>query len=184
MARRLYLTVDVGVDYDEDPAHVKSVLLEVLEKTPFLLDEPMPRVHLWELADFSVNYRLFGYLGDYADEQMARDHILQEVHYRFGIEGISIPFPTSIELREKPSPFDGHNVESREHKKATAQSMARMKARKESRELLLERDRMERELEWQKERLKNQDGLSTTDLEDLRSGIKDLEKALQSFDTE
>tara|TARA_B100000579_G_scaffold152642_1_gene124028 strand:- start:1851 stop:3173 length:1323 start_codon:yes stop_codon:yes gene_type:complete len=184
MARRLYLTVDVGVDYDEDPAHVKSVLLEVLEKTPFLLDEPMPRVHLWELADFSVNYRLFGYLGDYADEQMARDHILQEVHYRFGIEGISIPFPTSIELREKPSPFDGHNVESREHKKATAQSMARMKARKESRELLLERDRMERELEWQKERLKNQEGLSTTDLEDLRSGIKDLEKALQSFDTE
>ena len=184
MARRLYLTVDVGVDYDEDPAHVKSVLLEVLEKTPFLLDEPMPRVHLWELADFSVNYRLFGYLGDYADEQMARDHILQEVHYRFGIEGISIPFHTSIELREKPSPFDGHNVESREHKKATAQSMARMKARKESRELLLERDRMERELEWQKERLKNQEGLSTTDLEDLRSGIKDLEKALQSFDTE
>ena len=184
MARRLYLTVDVGVDYDEDPAHVKSVLLEVLEKTPFLLDEPAPRVHLWELADFSVNYRLFGYLGDYADEQMARDHILQEVHYRFGIEGISIPFPTSIELREKPSPFDGHNVESREHKKATAQSMARMKARKESRELLLERDRMERELEWQKERLKNQEGLSTTDLEDLRSGIKDLEKALQSFDTE
>lgn len=184
MARRLYLTVDVGVDYDEDPAHVKSVLLEVLEKTPFLLDEPVPRVHLWELADFSVNYRLFGYLGDYADEQMARDHILQEVHYRFGIEGISIPFPTSIELREKPSPFDGHNVESREHKKATAQSMARMKARKESRELLMERDRMERELEWQKERLKNQEGLSTTDLEDLRSGIKDLEKALQSFDTE
>ena len=184
MARRLYLTVDVGVDYDEDPAHVKGVLLEVLEKTPFLLDEPVPRVHLWELADFSVNYRLFGYLGDYADEQMARDHILQEVHYRFGIEGISIPFPTSIELREKPSPFDGHNVESREHKKATAQSMARMKARKESRELLLERDRMERELEWQKERLKNQEGLSTTDLEDLRSGIKDLEKALQSFDTE
>ena len=184
MARRLYLTVDVGVDYDEDPAHVKSVLLEVLEKTPFLLDEPLPRVHLWELADFSVQFRLFGYLGDYADEQMARDHILQEVHYRFGIEGISIPFPTSIELREKPSPFDGHNVESREHKKATAQSMARMKARKESRELLIERDRMERELEWQKERLKNQEGLSTTDLEDLRSGIKDLEKALQSFDTE
>ena len=184
MARRLYLTVDVGVDYDEDPAHVKSVLLEVLEKTPFLLDEPVPRVHLWELADFSVNYRLFGYLGDYADEQMARDHILQEVHYRFGIEGISIPFPTSIELREKPSPFDGHNVESREHKKATAQSMARMKARKESRELLMERDRMERELDWQKERLKNQEGLSTTDLEDLRSGIKDLEKALQSFDSE
>jgi len=184
MARRLYLTVDVGVDYDEAPAHVKSVLLEVLEKTPFLLDEPAPRVHLWELADFSVNYRLFGYLGDYADEQMARDHILQEVHYRFGIEGISIPFPTSIELREKPSPFDGHNVESREHKKATAQSMARMKARKESRELLMERDRMERELDWQKERLKNQEGLSTTDLEDLRSGIKDLEKALQSFDTE
>ena len=184
MARRLYLTVDVGGDYDEDPAHVKSVLLEVLEKTPFLLDEPLPRVHLWELADFSVQFRLFGYLGDYADEQMARDHILQEVHYRFGIEGISIPFPTSIELREKPSPFDGHNVESREHKKATAQSMARMKARKESRELLIERDRMERELEWQKERLKNQEGLSTTDLEDLRSGIKDLEKALQSFDTE
>ena len=61
---------------------------------------------------------------------------------------------------------------------------ARMKARKESRELLLERERMERELEWQKARLKNQDGLKTSELEDLRSSIKDLEKALQSFDTE
>ena len=62
--------------------------------------------------------------------------------------------------------------------------MARMRARKESRELLLERERMERELEWQKARLKNQDGLKTSELEDLRSSIKDLEKALQSFDTE
>ena len=43
---------------------------------------------------------------------------------------------------------------------------------------------MERELEWQKARLKNQDGLKTSELEDLRSSIKDLEKALQSFDTE
>ena len=184
MARRLYLTLDVGVDYDEDPAHVKGVLLEVLEKSPFVLDDPAPRVHLWELADSSVIFRLFGYLGDYADEQLARDYILQEVHYRFGIEGISIPFPTSIELREKPSPFTGGATESREHKKATAQSMARMRARKESRELLLERERMERELEWQKARLKNQDGLKTSELEDLRSSIKDLEKALQSFDTE
>ena len=184
MARRLYLTIDVGVDYDEDPAHVKGVLLEVLEKSPFVLDDPAPRVHLWELADSSVIFRLFGYLGDYADEQLARDYILQEVHYRFGIEGISIPFPTSIELREKPSPFTGGATESREHKKATAQSMARMRARKESRELLMERERMERELEWQKARLKNQDGLKTSELEDLRSSIKDLEKALQSFDTE
>ena len=184
MARRLYLTLDVGVDYDEDPAHVKGVLLEVLEKSPFVLDDPAPRVHLWELADSSVIFRLFGYLGDYADEQLARDYILQEVHYRFGIEGISIPFPTSIELREKPSPFTGGATESREHKKATAQSMARMRARKESRELLLERERMERELEWQKARLRNQDGLKTSELEDLRSSIKDLEKALQSFDTE
>ena len=59
-----------------------------------------------------------------------------------------------------------------------------MRARKESRELLMERERMERELEWQKARLKNQDGLKTSELEDLRSSIKDLEKALQSFDTE
>ena len=66
MARRLYLTLDVGVDYDEDPAHVKGVLLEVLEKSPFVLDDPAPRVHLWELADSSVIFRLFGYLGDYA----------------------------------------------------------------------------------------------------------------------
>ena len=86
--------------------------------------------------------------------------------------------------REKPSPFTGGATESREHKKATAQSMARMRARKESRELLMERERMERELEWQKARLKNQDGLKTSELEDLRSSIKDLEKALQSFDTE
>ena len=62
--------------------------------------------------------------------------------------------------------------------------MARMKARKESRELLMERERMERELDWQKARLKNQDGLKTSELEDLRSSIKDLERALQSFDTE
>ena len=59
MARRLYLTLDVGVDYDEDPAHVKGVLLEVLEKSPFVLDDPAPRVHLWELADSSVIFRLF-----------------------------------------------------------------------------------------------------------------------------
>ena len=61
--------------------------------------------------------------------------------------------------------------------------MARMKARKESRELLMERERMERELDWQKARLKNQEGLKTSEMEDLRSSIKDLEKALQSFDT-
>ena len=44
-------------------AHVKAVLLESSRRA-IPLDEPMPRVHLWELADSQIMW-LFGYLEAY-----------------------------------------------------------------------------------------------------------------------
>ena len=42
---------------------------------------------------------------DYDDEFDYEDGLLREIDIRFGIEGISIPYPVSVELENKPSPF-------------------------------------------------------------------------------
>ena len=181
LGSRVTLTLDIGVDYDERSAHVKQVIMDVAKKCPMVEDDPPPRVLLRELADFSKNYRLYAWISDYSEEFLATDWLLREVDIAFGREGISIPYPVGVELKEKPSPFpEGEAGERMRRMKATRQHVSRIKMLKDEADLEEERDSARTELEVLQARLAEGD-LRKVEKETLENDIRALETLLAQF---
>jgi small conductance mechanosensitive channel len=82
----------IGVSYDADLSHVKSVLEDILANDSRILKDPAPTIGVLELADSSVNFAVrpwvdaADYLGVYFD-------LHADVKTRFDKEGIGIPYP-------------------------------------------------------------------------------------------
>ena len=181
LGSRVTLTLDIGVDYDERSAHVKQVIMDVAKKCPLVEDDPAPRVLLRELADFSKNYRLYAWISDYSEEFLATDWLLREVDIAFGREGISIPYPVGVELKDKPSPFpEGEAGERMKRMKSTRQHVSRIKMLKDEADLEEERDSARTELEVLQARLAEGD-LRKVEKETLENDIRALETLLAQF---
>ena len=181
MGSRGTLTLDIGVDYDERSAHVKQVINEVAKKCPHVEQDPPPRVLLRELADFSKNYRLYVWLGDYGEEFIATDWLLREIDTAFSREGISIPYPVAVELPSKPSPFpEGDAGERMRRMKSTRQHVSRIKMVRDEAEMEEERDSARAELEILQARLEEGD-LKKAEREILESDMRSLESLLAQF---
>ena len=181
LGSRVTLTLDIGVDYDERSAHVKQVIMDVAKKCPLVEDDPPPRVLLRELADFSKNYRLYAWISDYSEEFLATDWLLREVDIAFGREGISIPYPVGVELKDKPSPFpEGEAGERMKRMKSTRQHVSRIKMLKDEADLEEERDSARTELEILQARLAEGD-LRKVEKETLENDIRALETLLAQF---
>ena len=181
LGSRVTLTLDIGVDYDERSAHVKQVIMDVAKKCPLVEDDPPPRVLLRELADFSKNYRLYAWISDYSEEFLATDWLLREVDIAFGREGISIPYPVGVELKDKPSPFpEGEAGERMRRMKATRQHVSRIKMLKDEADMEEERDSARTELEVLQARLAEGD-LRKVERETLENDIRALETLLAQF---
>jgi len=181
MGSRVTLTLDVGVDYDERSSHVKQVIMEVAGKCPHVEQDPAPRVLLRELADFSKNYRLYVWLGDYGEEFLATDWLLREIDQAFVREGISIPYPVAVELPNKPSPFpEGDAGDRMRRMKSTRQHVSRIKMLRDEAEMEEERDSAREELEVLQARLAEGD-LKKAEREVLENDLRALESLLAQF---
>ena len=181
LGSRVTLTLDIGVDYEERSAHVKQVIMDVAKNCPLVEEDPPPRVLLRELADFSKNYRLYAWISDYSEEFLAIDWLLREVDIAFGREGISIPYPVGVELKNKPSPFpEGEAGERMKRMKATRQHVSRIKMLKDEADLEEERDSARTELEVLQARLAEGD-LRKIEKETLENDNRALETLLAQF---
>ena len=190
VATRVSVRVDVGVDYDENSAHVKQVIADVASKCEYVLSEPQPMVLLRDLGDYSKIYRLYAWIEDYSDEFLARDWLLREIDVRFGIESISIPYPVSVELPEKLSPF-GYDASGkldndekahgrRQRRKSSRQHIATMNMERDEARVKDERESMKEDLEYLQAQL-SQGDLKRVERETIESDIRNLESLLAQF---
>jgi small-conductance mechanosensitive channel len=178
---RVMLFIDIGVDYEERSSHVKQVILDVAQKCPHVEDDPPPRVLLRELGDFSKNYRLYSWISDYGEEFIAKDWLLREIDGAFNREGISIPYPVSVELANKPDPFpEGDAGERMKRMKSTRQHVSRIKMLRNEAEMEEERDSAKAQLEILQARLAEGD-LKRVDMDILEGDIRALENMLAQF---
>ena len=105
----------------------------------------------------------------------------REVDIAFGREGISIPYPVGVELKNKPSPFpEGEAGERMRRMKATRQHVSRIKMLKDEADLEEERDSARAELELLQARLAEGD-LRKIEKETLENDIRALETLLAQF---
>ena len=99
------LTVEVGASYDAPPNRVKAVIAEALADAPLVLASPPYEVVLAEFGASSINYRVKFWIGDYGQDDVARDQVRCNIYYAFRRTGIEIPFPIQVNYQgaELPS---------------------------------------------------------------------------------
>ena len=172
VARRISIVIDIGVDYRESIEHVKLTMVNIARKSEYIMETPKPRVLLTELGDFSKVFRLFAWVHDYSDEQLARDWLLRTIDSEFSAEGINIPYPTSVELSESVY------VQAEEAR----QKAATRRMEREEKKHLVEREDAKEKLEKIQEKLKdvNLEGKKKSELEEE---ARKLETVINMFDS-
>ncbi|DAC08813.1 MAG TPA: hypothetical protein D7H88_02550 [Candidatus Poseidoniales archaeon] len=173
--RRISLVLDVGVEYDEDIAHVKYTTLQLLRECPYIIETPEPRVLLNELGEYAKIFRLYAWVEDYSDEFVAKDWLFKNIAERFDAEGIGIPFPTAVEI--------GATLKSTYNKqrKATNVRRARLQMIKEDKALERERAEAKWEIEAITEKLKDPE-LDRKERAALEDALRELNRVLSMFE--
>ena len=174
VGRRISLVQDIGVGYSEDIDHVKYTILKLMRECPYVLSKPEPRVLLIELGDYAKTFRMYGWVEDYSDEFVARDWLLKNIDEKFDSEGIEIPYPKSVELKE-----DGSTVVTR--RKTTAVRLAKLQMIKEDKQLEKERAAAKEDIEKINQRLKDPD-ISKKDKAALEQDLIELKSVLSMFE--
>lgn len=177
--RRINLLIDISAAYGEEPPHVKQVLNEIAKECPYTAGDPPPRVLLTNLSEYSIDFRIFAWIDNYADQWPARDWILERVFDRFSDEGIQIPFPTSIELQNLPS----RGSEAAKKRKRTKQKAARIQMSKDERFYHEEHDTLKAYVEDLEKQLADT-SLSSREKERIRGEIVTMSTTLERFDAE
>ena len=175
--RRISLVLDVGVEYDEDIAHVKYTMLQLLRECPFILETPEPRVLLNELGEYAKVFRMYAWVEDYSDEFVAKDWLFKNIAERFEKEGIGIPFPTAVEI--------GATLKETYNKarKATNVRRARLQMIKEDKALERERAEAKWEIEAITDKLNDPD-LDRNERTGLEDSLRELNRVLSMFEAE
>tara|TARA_B100000003_G_scaffold184159_1_gene177644 strand:- start:498 stop:1802 length:1305 start_codon:yes stop_codon:yes gene_type:complete len=172
IARRISIVIDIGVDYRENTEHVKLTMVNIARRCEYVMDTPEPRVLLTELGDFAKVFRLFAWVHDYSDEQLAQDWLLRTIDSKFSDEGINIPYPTSVELSESVY------VQAEEAR----QKAASRRMQREEKKHLEEREEAKEKLEKIQEKLKdvNLEGKKKAELEEE---ARKLETTINMFES-
>ena len=172
IARRISIVIDIGVDYRENTEHVKLTMVNIARSCEYIMDTPEPRVLLTELGDFSKVFRLFAWVHDYSDEQLARDWLLRTIDSRFSDEGINIPYPTSVELTESVY------VQAEEAR----QKAASKRMQREEKKHLAEREEAKEKLDDIQEKLKDVN-LDAKKKAELEEEARKLETTINMFES-
>jgi small conductance mechanosensitive channel len=176
IASRKSLVIDIGVSYDEDISHVKFTLLQLARQSPHCLDKPEPRVLVNELDDFTKNFRLFAWVENYNEEYIARDWLLKAIDENFSREGITISYPTEVEIDKEAS-------ESKDSGKAGRQEIAREKMYLEEKLFQSQREAARRRLKLLEERIRKAE-LDGSKVSDLEFEAQAIEAELGTFERE
>jgi small-conductance mechanosensitive channel len=93
--------ITIGLSYGVPPNHVREVVLTLLRDVPQVLRDPPPEVLVWSYADFSIQYLIKYWIGDYGVKEHVRDRVASSLWYALRRHRIEIPFPTrTVHVRD------------------------------------------------------------------------------------
>ncbi|NJN07417.1 MAG: mechanosensitive ion channel family protein [Richelia sp. RM2_1_2] len=108
---------DFGIGYGDDIDFAKQLILEAINETEGILQEPAADVLVVDLADFTVNIRARWWISPprRADALDFRDKVLSAVKNKLTANGVDLPFPTQqILFHDQTEETDGNRNLQRE----------------------------------------------------------------------
>jgi MscS family membrane protein len=95
--------INVGISYDSDVEKATSVLLDIAGHTEGVLKDPLPKVYIKDLGNFSINLMMHVWVNDYKLSWDVPDRIYRETLKRFAAERIEIPYPVTSVILNRPN---------------------------------------------------------------------------------
>lgn len=114
---RRRLQYDIGIDYGDDIAKAKEIIMGVLKEHGEILDNPQPEALVVALADSTINIRARWWIEPprRADFMQSQDWVLENVCNRLVAAGIDLPFPTQqVLFHDQTEETDGDRANQRE----------------------------------------------------------------------
>jgi small-conductance mechanosensitive channel len=100
--------VTVGVSYDSDLEMVERVTSEVGAEVMATVDgavrDYQPFIRYNTFADSSIKFTVLLRVGEYSAQYLVVHEFIKRLHARYRVEGIEIPFPTSVVVSGSTSP--------------------------------------------------------------------------------
>lgn len=104
--RNIRFNIPVGVSYNEDPAKIKKLLLEVADENESVLRDPKPQVFFDEFGDSSLNFKLAVWTSEFTDRPTPfKSALYFAIFDKFKEHNVEIPFPQR-DLHLKTSPVE------------------------------------------------------------------------------
>jgi small-conductance mechanosensitive channel len=92
--RNVRFNFPVGVSYNEDPAKIKKLLLEVAKANPGVLQTPPPDVLFKAFGESSLDFILRVWTTQYSDTPFVlKSQLYYSIFEKFKQHGVEIPFP-------------------------------------------------------------------------------------------
>lgn len=91
--KKLWMVINLGVEYGASPNKVRQVLMGVLEQEPSVIREPKPTIRVVDYGDFAITYKIRFMYDDYGNTPTLRGAIMNNIWYALRRNGIRIPFP-------------------------------------------------------------------------------------------
>ncbi len=112
---QLRIAVDVGIDYDDDPEHARSVIVDAVEDLESIKNAPNPQVVGKRFDDSAIVLECRAWI---ADPTMRRKHdaqtdVMDAIVDAFDREEIEIPYPQRVHAARN----DGFRIEERRAQK-------------------------------------------------------------------
>ena len=96
--------VEVGASYDTPPNDVKAVIMRALRDEPLLASSREPEILIGDFAASAITYRVRVWTTDFAADMRVRDCVRSHIYYAFRRHGITIPYPTQVQIEQAPAP--------------------------------------------------------------------------------
>jgi small-conductance mechanosensitive channel len=91
--RRMVGRLNIGLEYDAPPYHVRAVVLDILKQHPKVLNTPRPQIRLISFDDSSINYEIRFWYNNYLYKPQIEADINDQLWYALRRNNINIPFP-------------------------------------------------------------------------------------------
>lgn len=86
--------IEFGVAYGSDIDKVKKIAISVAQKNELVLSDPAPSCVFLQMADFSLNMKLFAWVDTIDQKFSVKESLTCELYKALNKNKINIPFPT------------------------------------------------------------------------------------------
>lgn len=104
---QLRVEVEVGIDYDADPGHARSVAVGAVEDVTEIKSTPSPQAVTRRFGDSAIVLEIHAWIEDPTMRRAldARTAVIEAITAAFDREGITIPFPQRVHSPREGTEF-------------------------------------------------------------------------------